>query len=435
MFDLLIKNGTVFHNGGFEVTNIYLQDGKIALVSETIREAKKAFDAAGYEVLPGLIDPHVHFDLELGLIRSRDDFASGSCSAIYGGVTTIIDFLEPTSNAKDLEMAFRRRMEEAKMCHVDYHFHATIKAPDGDLEAYVLKMKELGMRTLKLFTTYSDSGRRTSDEHIIELLKLSKKHEILIMAHVENDDMIDLNPRFTYNELPKSRPTISEVSEALKLAGFVKAYGGYLYMVHLSSGATLQALLENYPDIINRHFFIESCPQYFMFTAKTLKGKNGQLYTCAPPLRSIEEVALLRRLKDHVYTLGTDHCAFNTKDKRGTLLKGKPLGIGGIEHSYNVMYQVYGEDAIMRMSSRVAKVMKLPNKGEIKAGFDADLSFFKATQGQVIKKHHGRTDYDLYEGLPSSGSFDHVMIRGQFVLKDKKLLESTGCWLVAGGEL
>ena len=75
---------------------------------------------------------HVHFDLDLGKISSLDDFYSGSVAAAYGGVTTFIDFLEPVSNAKDLETAFYKRLEQAKDSVIDYKFHACLKNPKND---------------------------------------------------------------------------------------------------------------------------------------------------------------------------------------------------------------------------------------------------------------------------------------------------------------
>ena len=60
-------------------------------------------------------------------------------------------------------------------------------------------------------------------------------------------------------------------------------------MVHLSSGDTLEALKNQYPDIINKDFFVESCPHYFTWNRDILKTKAGHLYTMAPPLRTKEE--------------------------------------------------------------------------------------------------------------------------------------------------
>ncbi|MFA5236012.1 MAG: amidohydrolase family protein, partial [Bacilli bacterium] len=292
-------------------------------------------------------------------------------------------------------------------------------------------MLRLGMKTVKLFTTYSDSGRRTDDETIIELLKLSNRYHFLVMAHVENDAMIKINPDYTYRDLPKSRPSDSELTEALKLAGFVKVYGGYLYMVHLSSGRTLERLISDFPDLINRRFFIESCPQYFLFNDRVLARADGYLYTCAPPLRSPKEQELLHKHKDHIATIATDHCAFHRTDKNREKLVGMPLGLGGIEFSFVTMRNVYHDELIERMSSRVAGLMGLEKKGRIAVGQDADLSFFNP-KPQIVKEHHGRADYSVYEGQASAGAFVRVLLRGRWAMVDGQLADTRGQPLQGG---
>ncbi len=426
MYDKAIINGKVYVNQIWEETNVYIKGEKIALISNDFLPASEIIDAKGLEVLPGMIDPHVHFELDLGFIKSVDDFYSGSVAALYGGYTAYVDFLEPTDSVEALENSYYDRLALAKKSVIDYHFHACIKNPKGDLEAYVKKMKSLGMNTLKLFTTYSDSDRRTYDQEIIELLKLSKKYHFLIMAHIENDDLIDLNPNFTYKDLPMSRPSISELTEALKLAEYTRQTKGYMYMVHLTSGKTLEALIQNYSDILNKHFFVESCPQYFTFTNEKLNEEEGYLYTFAPPLRSHEEKELLFKYHESVFTIGTDHCAFMKKDKIKPKLSQIPLGIGGIEHALGIMRHHLGDQVIEKMTSRVAFTQGLSNKGQIKEGFDADITLFKADAGMRVSGNHGTCDYSVYEDLATSGKVISTLVRGQFVLKDQILIKHEG---------
>ncbi len=163
LFDLRIINGLVYIDGDFQKTNVYINQEQIIKISTELLDAKESLNVSNSLVMPALIDPHVHFNLDLGKIHSRDDFLSGSIQAAYGGITTIIDFLEPVDNPEALEAAYNKRMLDAEKTAVDYFFHATIKNPNCNLEDFVLKMKELGIKSLKLFTTYSDSNRRWCD--------------------------------------------------------------------------------------------------------------------------------------------------------------------------------------------------------------------------------------------------------------------------------
>ena len=426
MNDILLKNGLVYQNGKFERVNLAILGEKISYIGKDEVSAKEVVDVSNLKVLPGLIDPHVHFDLNCGRINSVDDFYYGSKCAIYGGVTTVVDFLEPTRNAEELEKSFYERLDQAKDCLVDYHFHACIKEPNGSLEEYVKTVVKLGMRTIKLFTTYSDTHRRTYDKDIIELLKLSKKYNVLITAHIENDDLIDLRDKYTYKDLCLSRPSFAETSEALKLAKYVRETGGNFYMVHCSSGQTLKALKEQFSDILNKNFYIESCPQYFIFNNSVLNEENGKLFTFAPPLRSERERQLLVANYKDVISIGTDHCSFMKKEKDFPTLKGFPLGVGGVEHAFTLMYRRFGDEIIDKMSINTAKIQDFPTKGELKVGMDADVSIFKDDDSMVVNSNHGKCDYSIYEGLVSAGEFVHVLRRGVFVLKDRKLIESRG---------
>ena len=375
----------------------------------------------------------MHFALDCGRLTSVDDFNSGSVCAIYGGVTTIIDFLDPTSNAEELEKSFYKRLEEAKDCHVDYHFHACLKMPNGSLEDYVKKTRELGMKTIKIFTTYSDTGRRTYEKDIHELLVLSKKYNVLIEAHIENDDLIDLRDEYTYKDLPVSRPSMSEISEALKLAEMVRETKGNFYMVHCSSGETLKALQEQYGDILNKNFFVESCPQYFIFNNEVLEQDNGNLFTFAPPLRRERERQLMVANYKDVITIGTDHCSFMKKDKDWPSLKGFPLGVGGIEHSFSIMYRRFGDEIIDKMSINNGDIQDLP-KGEIKFGAYADLSIFEEKEDYFENENHGTCDYSIYDGILGAGVFTDVFVRGHQVLKNREVVPFKGRLLNCGEE-
>ncbi len=423
----LIKNGKAYIEGQWQEVNILIDGEHFAYVGKEEKPADEVIDATGLKIIPGLIDPHVHFALYCGTITSVDDFVDGSRSAAYGGVTTIIDFLDPTRNARKLERSFYDRLQLAKGCHVDYHFHACIKEPDSDLEQYVLMMKSLGMNTIKLFTTYSETRRRTYDPDIKKLLELTKKYNFLVTAHIENDELVSLKPEYACTYIADARPSECEYTEALKLAGFAKETQGYLYMVHCSSGETLRRLKEQYGDILGKHFYVESCPQYFTFNKEVLNTEKGYLYTFAPPLRSKEEQQLLIDNIDFVNTIGTDHCAFMSEDKKNhPSLVGHPLGIGGIESSFLVMHKLFGDQIIDKMSKNIADLEGFSQKGRIFEGKDADLVFIKEVEEYPIGKPHGKCDYSIYEGIKVKEKIVHTMLRGQFILKDGQFLGGKG---------
>ncbi|MBC7959581.1 MAG: amidohydrolase family protein [Vallitaleaceae bacterium] len=427
MYDLGIIGGEAYINGQFTKVNLYIQDGKISKIDCALNKCLKTYDVSGKKVLPGIIDPHVHFDLRGNNFVSSDDFRSGSISAAYGGITTILDFLDPICQGSALEKALIARKECAKECVIDYGFHVTIKNPKLEVEAIVSEMKRLGLHRVKLFTTYSDSGRRTYDAEIRELLTYGAKEDLLVLAHIEADDQIRMEDTYKPSDLVKSRPASSETDEALKLAEMVKETGGKLYMVHCSSGQTVKNLVESFKDIINKRFFIESCPHYFVFNEAIVQGEKGGLFTMAPPLRNKADQDQLVEQIDDVMTIGTDHCPFMKAEKQRDFLKEIPMGIGGVEHAFSIMYELFGEKIIDKMTLNPAKIHGLyPRKGIIQVGSDADIVIFEEKQ-RTITNDHSRCDYTVYEGFEVHTKVVSTLVRGEFVVKE-------GCFLGGCGE-
>ena len=99
--DLLIKNGyVVIPKVGIRNTNIIIENGKIKELSRSLNNLSfsRSIDATGKYILPGLIDPHVHY----GVYTPIDKAArTESKSAAIGGVTTMIRMLRLDSDYKN----------------------------------------------------------------------------------------------------------------------------------------------------------------------------------------------------------------------------------------------------------------------------------------------------------------------------------------------
>ncbi len=425
MYDLAIINGKTYINGMFENTNAYVLNGKIAAIDNKIYPAVKTYDATNKLVIPGLIDPHVHFALG-GKVKSVDDFETGSKSAAYGGITTFIDFLDPISKSEDLNDAFNSRKELASNSCIDYSFHLTVMNPK-EVNKIVDKMKLYNLKSIKLFTTYSDSGRRTYDPEIKELLEYSSLGDYIVMAHIEKDDLINLNADFRVADLPISRPSVAETKEALHIAKLVKETKGKCYMVHLSSGETLKQLTEQYSELINTSFLVESCPHYFALTNDKYSQEDGKLFTMAPPLRSESESELLKNNFKYIYSIGTDHCSFTKENKNNKYLKDMPMGIGSVEHSFDIMYKLYGESCIDAMTINPAITFGLyPAKGHINIGADADLMIYDTNIQTIIEPGHSASDYTVYDGMVVNGKVESTISRGKFVVEKGEFLGGSG---------
>ena len=79
--DLVIKNCRLVDRLG--EYNIKVEDGKIADISKTHIKGDDVIDIKNNYIMPGFIDPHIHFR-DPGLTQ-KEDFKTGSLSAANGG--------------------------------------------------------------------------------------------------------------------------------------------------------------------------------------------------------------------------------------------------------------------------------------------------------------------------------------------------------------
>ncbi len=427
MHDLGIIGGQLYIESEFQRKNLFVKNGAISGISDGVEGCLEYYDASGKKIIPGLIDPHVHFALNVSGRTSADNFFSGSVSAAFGGVTTFIDFLDPVSKALDLPGALKRRKSAAKDSVVNYLFHATAANPKGETEKIAMEMKNLGLHTIKIFTTYEESGRRTYDTEIKEFLELSKKYGFMVLAHVENDDIVGMHPKQLVSNLPEARSEEAEITEALKLAAMVRETGGELYMVHTSSGRTVRELIKCFSGIVGNRFHIESCPHYFSFDDSKYENEDGYLYTMIPPLRDSRAVRLLKKYSNFVESIGTDHCPYMENEKARQWLDEIPMGIGSIEHSFVVMHSILGNKAIDKMSRCPAEIFGLyPWKGLLAVGSDADITIYDDNENYRIHGNHSACDYTVYEGFDVKVKIESTICGGEFVIRKGEFKRGNG---------
>jgi len=417
MYDLRIINGHCYINKTFIKTNIYVTSGRIASINEALLPAHKTVDASHLHVLPGFIDPHVHLKLNVGEFTSADDFETGSHLAALGGVTTLIDFLDPIYENKDLEGAFKKRKKEAEAISVDYAFHCTLGNYSDNVKTLEQKLDGLGITSVKVFTTYSSSNRQCQYHVIKDLLNTN----LLILAHAEDDDMI-YSPE-TIEDYEASRGPTAELSAVSKLLDLLKEASGRLYIVHVSSGNTLASIDKSLYD---DRLYLESCPQYFTFTKDVFLKEQGPLYLLAPPFRGHDSIDLLKKNIKKVNSIGTDHCSFTYEEKMKYEVVDKiPKGIGSLGLSFQIMYSLFGKDIIPKFTSEPARIFNLSKKGKIKIDYDADFAIIDFNQVTNPSHYKKNCDYDIYHDiLPMK--VVKTILRGEIIMADGEVWSGKG---------
>ena len=428
MYDLGIINGWVYIDHSFQKINVYIKDEVIQTLSNELLSCIRVIDAKGKYVLPGFIDPHVHFALGVKENRSKDDFHSGSIEAVYGGVTTYIDFLDPIKETSDIRNQFEKRMQLAKESVTDYAFHMTVCNPISSAKEMIEEGKKLGIQSIKLFTTYADTDRRTYDKQIYELLEESKRQKVWIVVHSENDELINHNKDILIADHEKARPSITENIEVMKLAAMARKTGGNLYIVHVSAGSTVKGVYESFSkELKEGQIVLESCPHYFLLNSETLEQEDGYKYTMTPPLREEKERKLLNEYIDAITTIGTDHCPYTKAQKQHKYTSETPMGIGGIRYSFLNMYNLYGFKVLDQFTSNPAKVYGLETKGKLLPGYEGDVVIFDDTKETIVQD-----EMSVYQGKILKGSIEKVILRGDIVLENGKIKEHTGTYIRRG---
>ena len=151
---MIIKNGSVALPGGEEPArlDIRIEDEEIVEVKKNLAgRDEEIVEAGGLLVLPGGIDPHVHFD-DPGF-TDREDFSAGSRFAASGGITTVIDMpctsIPPVTSIANL----KEKLEVVgKKAVIDYGFFGGV-CPQSMGEDYPENFRELSRQVLG-FKTY-----------------------------------------------------------------------------------------------------------------------------------------------------------------------------------------------------------------------------------------------------------------------------------------
>ena len=455
---LLIKSGTLITASETFQADILVKDGKIAEIGQSLHVPDaEPVDASNKLVLPGGVDPHTHFDLEMFDTVASDDHYTGHKAAAFGGTTTVIDFV--VHEPKGFKYSVDIWHEKAQKAAIDYSFHMNLTHFDENVAKDIPSLVEMGITTMKVFTAYN--GRlRLDDGSIFKALRIAKENGMLVMLHAENGDVIEtlipeaLAAGHTSPEWHAlTRPAWGAVEAGLRVAGMASVADAQLYIVHMNAAGEVDML--RYAREHGIKVMGETCPQYLFFTIDHLRRPDGAKWVCSPPMRTeVDNARLWEGLAEGtIQTIGTDHCAFFFDGTQPIEYEGKqvaipgkelgaddftkiPNGLPGVGDRLPIMW-TYGVRAgkmtpnqfVALSATNPAKIFGLyPRKGALLPGSDADILIWdpekKVKYGVAHAQH--RTDYNLYEGWELVGYPEKVFLRGELIVDNEKWLGKRG---------
>jgi len=457
---LLIKSGTLVTHEGSAKADILIYGETIQEIGAGLNAPDaEIVDASGLLVMPGGVDPHTHFDLEMFDTVSSDDHYTGHKAAAFGGTTTVIDFVpQPPSGPLRPGVEAWHAKADPKAA-IDWGFHMNITRLDESILAEIPLLPDLGISTLKVFMAYN--GRlRLQDGEIFRLMQTARQHGLLTMLHAENGDMIDvlvaqaLAAGHTAPEWQAhTRPAWGGVEAVLRGCALAAQAGAPLYIVHMNSAGELEQL--TYARQRGVQAMGETCPQYLFFTESDLARPDGAKWVCSPPMRTKQDnEALWKGLTTQAFqVIGTDHCPFFYDGARPIDYEGRPVAIPGKELGARDFTKIpnglpmvgdrlpimwtFGvgtgkltpQQFVALVSTNPAKIFGLhPRKGALLPGSDADIVLWdperKLIYGRAVSKH--RTDYNLFEGVKLKGFPSKVFLRGCLIVDGDRWLGKAG---------
>jgi dihydropyrimidinase len=441
---VLIKNGTIVTSSDIFRGDVLIEDEKISTIASSINaETDEVIDAYGKLVIPGGVDVHTHFQLPVKGTVSADGFESGTKSAVYGGVTTFIDFAHQVKGESPIK-ALEDRINEAKNeVYIDYGLHYGVTDFNDNLLELIPEFIRRGVPSFKLYMVYK--GLMSDDAAIYAMLQAVREYGGLVIVHAENSQLVDFLTRQLEKSgkidipwLPRSRPDFVEIEAIRRVLYLTEITKSRLYVVHVSTGegAALIASAKGRGVTV----FGETCPQYLTLTEEAYKRPEGYLYTCNPPLRTkADKEALWKGLSmGALQVISTDHCSFTTKQKEmGKIdFTSVPNGLPGIETLLPLSFSEGVKKGRLSLSQWVdcistnpAKMFGLyPIKGTLAPGADADVVVFDPDRKKIIEpsKLHNDVDYSPYSGMEVEGWPEVTISRGRILLKDGNFFGEKG---------
>lgn len=436
----LIQNGTLVSPHGLKKADILVVGGKIKTIADRIAPPKGAqcIDAHGCLVFPGFIDAHTHLDMDSGVTTTADDFQTGSRAAVVGGTTTLIDFATQ-SKGESLQAALDEWHKKADgRCSCNYGFHMAICDWSDGVKAELKAMCQQGVTSFKAYMAYD--SLRLPDKKLYEILQQVTALGGVVGVHCENGDLVEVlsqqqkqQGNFGPAAHPLSRPPAVEAEAVARLLRIAQLAKAPVHIVHLSCEEALNEVRAARKR--GQTVYVETCPQYLLLddACYNAPGFEGAKYVLSPPLRKkSDSLALLEAVQTgEVETISTDHCSYNFATQK-TLGKEDftkiPNGGPGIEHRPALIWSdlvkkglLTPEQMCALLAENPARLFGLyPQKGVLAQGSDGDIVVWQPDGERVIsaKTQLQNLDYTPYEGHTVTGGARHVLVNGQFAVKD-----------------
>ena len=425
---LLIRRARIIlPSGEFIVGDVLTRDGQIIKVSpsEIEETVTRSIDADGLTLLPGVIDPQVHFR-EPGL-EHKEDLFTASCACAKGGVTSFLEMPNTRPLTIDQESLNDKLERAASKCLVNYGFF--IGATSDNLSELLHANPTCG---IKIFMGSMHGPLLVDPQEILE--PIFANGEILIAVHAEDqtrlrqrrEEFANIHDVAIHSQIQDSQTALIATQRALKLS---KKYRRRLHILHMSTAEEANLMRQEKPSWVT----CEVSPQH-LFLNTTAYEEIGSLAQMNPPLRtSHDNEVLWQALLDGVIDfIATDHAPHTLEEKKQDYPKS-PSGMPGVETSLPLMLTAAAQgrctvaQVVNWMSTAVASAYSIPNKGAIAPGYDADLVLVDLNSHKKVQKEQLATKcgWSPFEGWNLTGWPVTTIVGGEIAYHQGELNTET----------
>ncbi len=419
---LVIQNSMMVLPHGILEGDLRVTDGLIKTIAPQgglqPRVGELVIDGTGLHLLPGAIDPHVHFR-DPGH-PEKEDLESGSRAAAAGGITSFLDMPNTLPNATN-RTALEAKIASASKKAVTHHgfFIGATTNNVPDLQS-VEGMD--GVCGIKIFMGSSTGDLLVHEQKHLENIFANTGG--IIATHAEDENRLQSRiPEFEHRTDIAAHAEYRDIECALlatkRASALAKDHEHRLHIVHLTSGAEADWLASNKGKLITT----EVCTQHLTFDQNNVE-ELGVRALMNPPIRySEDKEKLWERLKDGtIDCIVTDHAPHTLASKSVGFPKA-PAGMPGVETSLPLMltHAMDGKctvsDVVRWMCAGPAKVYGIKNKGSLIEGFDGDLTLVDLETSRIIQDSDTwtRVGWTPYAGRSLTGWPMYTIVDGKVV--------------------
>ncbi|MCD6095576.1 MAG: dihydroorotase family protein [Thermoprotei archaeon] len=403
--------GKAYFNSRVQEVAIAVDRGIIAGITKPSRapQASTVIKVEGKRIIfPGMVDIHVHMrDLRQ---EYKEDWYTGTLSALRGGVTLIIDMPnnDPPMDSID-RIREKKRIAESKAL-VDYLFYLGYPKDLAEIE----RAKGEPIVGVKV---YPEDFRRD----LTPLIFKCAEKGLSIVVHPEEPEELRRDKFGVKAELIG----VKRILKTLRNLNHVKVH---VHLTHVSLREAAEQIILSRGETSNITFDVTI--HHIMLDHSAYEKLGGLAYV-RPPLRSAYDREYLFNLvrKGEPNAIVTDHAPHTLEEK----MKDEPLpGFPGLEIAFPILFTQILErripiSAVDLYSYRPAELFNIA-KGSISVGNDADLIIINYGVERKVEpeKFASKAKYSPFKGWRLRCDVEKVMIRGTFVYESGTILVKKG---------